>query len=179
MKLVLRFILAAMLVCLPFGADAQDVITGPRKPKKQTTAPAKKTPKKSSVSSSRRNVDESQLTPQQMFERGERIYNSINGDNAEAVKWYRKAAERGHARAQNSLGHMYRQGYGVEQSDSEAVKWFRMSAEQGDTWGQTNLGMMYQDGRGVPRDLNEARRWYQKAADQGYDVARQKLEKLK
>ena len=51
--------------------------------------------------------------------------------DAEAVKWYRKAAEQGHAAAQNNLGAMYANGQGVARSDAEAVKWFRKAAEQG------------------------------------------------
>jgi TPR repeat protein len=31
----------------------------------------------------------------------------------EAARWYRKAAEWGHAKAQNRLGDMYRWGWGV------------------------------------------------------------------
>ena len=41
----------------------------------------------------------------------------------DAVKWYRLAAERGHARAQCNLGFCYEKGYGVTQSYEDAVKW--------------------------------------------------------
>ena len=37
-------------------------------------------------------------------------------DDTEAVKWYRKAAEQGHAEAQNNLGVMYLNGRGVPQT---------------------------------------------------------------
>lgn len=51
---------------------------------------------------------------------------------AEAVKWFRKAAERGLVEAQYNLGLVYHhQGAGVTQNDVEAVKWFRKAAEQG------------------------------------------------
>ena len=53
------------------------------------------------------------------------------GDYAEAVKWYRKAAEQGHARAQYSLGFMYYNGRGVPQDYAEAMKWYRKAADQG------------------------------------------------
>ena len=52
-------------------------------------------------------------------------------DYAEAVTWYRKAAEQGYAAAQNNLGSMYLNGRGVGQDDAEAVSWFRKAAEQG------------------------------------------------
>ena len=55
----------------------------------------------------------------------------VEQDDAEAVKWYRLAAEQGDADAQASLGWMYASGRGVEQDDAEAVKWYRLAAEQG------------------------------------------------
>ena len=54
-------------------------------------------------------------------------------DYAEAVKWYRKAAEQGHAVAQYNLGWCYDKGKGVAQNQSEAIKWYRKAADQGDT----------------------------------------------
>ena len=49
-------------------------------------------------------------------------------DDAEAVNWYRLAAEQGNAYAQSRLGVMYYNGQGVPQDDGEAVKWFRKAA---------------------------------------------------
>jgi TPR repeat protein len=72
-------------------------------------------------------------------------------DNADAEKWYRKAAERGFAEAQNNLGLMYVLGRGVPQDDSTAVKWFRKAAEQGYAPAQNNLGEMRRQGRGVTK----------------------------
>ena len=46
-------------------------------------------------------------------------------DEAEAVKWYRKAADQGHAKAHVHLGFIYKSGRGVVKNDAEAVKWFR------------------------------------------------------
>ena len=53
-------------------------------------------------------------------------------DDAEAVRWYRLAADQGLAVAQNSLGFMYANGEGVLKDDAEAVRWFRLAADQGD-----------------------------------------------
>jgi tetratricopeptide (TPR) repeat protein len=50
-------------------------------------------------------------------------------DEAEAVKWYRKAAEQGNADAQFNLGLCYANGHGVGKDEVEAVKWFRKAAE--------------------------------------------------
>ncbi len=88
-------------------------------------------------------------------------------DNAEAVKWFRRAAEQGDAKAQSNLGFIYGEGLGVSQDDAQALKWFRKAAEQGDARAQYNLGLMYDKGRSVPQDDAEAMKWWRKAAEQG------------
>ena len=43
------------------------------------------------------------------------VYEQVKGDpqnDAEAVKWYRRAAEKGHAQAQHNLGDLYQTGRG-------------------------------------------------------------------
>ena len=87
-----------------------------------------------------------------MYESGR----GVERDDAEAVRWYRCAAEQEDALGQTDLGVMYENGRGVERDDAEAVRWFRRAAEQGAATGQTNLGDMYTNGRGVQRDDAEA-----------------------
>jgi TPR repeat protein len=48
------------------------------------------------------------------------------------VKWYRLAAEQGHAHAQNNLGVMYDNGQGVVQDNVYAHIWFNIAASRGD-----------------------------------------------
>ncbi len=60
-------------------------------------------------------------------------------NEAEAVRWYRKAAEQNHAEAQYWLGACYADGEGVTQNDAEAVKWYRAAAEQGHAKAQSIL----------------------------------------
>jgi hypothetical protein len=90
-------------------------------------------------------------------------------DPRKAVKWFRKAAEQGHAGAQGSLGNAYRLGdAGVPKDDRESVKWYRKAAEQGDAMAQGYLGHAYSLGiGGVPKDYRESVKWYRKAAEQG------------
>ncbi len=47
------------------------------------------------------------------------------GDAEAAARWYRKAADQGHASAQFNLGSMYERGRGVPQDDAAALKWYR------------------------------------------------------
>ncbi len=86
--------------------------------------------------------------------------------DAEAIKWFRKAAEAGHAPAQNSLGFYYQKGLGLPKNEEEGVRWYRKAAAQDWATAQHNLGYSYQYGLGVKKDLKEAVQWYQKAADQ-------------
>jgi hypothetical protein len=51
--------------------------------------------------------------------------------DVEAARWYRKAADQGHAKAQFNLGFMFSQGRGVAQSDVEAARWYRKAADKG------------------------------------------------
>ena len=88
-------------------------------------------------------------------------------DQAEAVKWIRKAADKGYPMAQFSLGNCYDNGNGVTKNAVEAAKWWRKAADQGHIYAQYNLGNSYHIGRGVPKDRVEAVKWWRKAADQG------------
>jgi hypothetical protein len=47
---------------------------------------------------------------------------------AEAVKWFRKAAEQGYAIGQSQLGLMYERGQGVPQNYVWAHMWFNLAA---------------------------------------------------
>jgi hypothetical protein len=85
---------------------------------------------------------------------------------AEALKWFRRAAEQGNPDAQNALGQMYEHGEGVIQNYSLAAKWYRKAAEQvpdlgGAGQGRNNLGMLYLSGQGVARDYEQALMWFE------------------
>ncbi len=49
-------------------------------------------------------------------------------DDAQALAWYRKAAEQGNAKAQHNLGLMYGTGNGVPKDYVEAHKWYNLAA---------------------------------------------------
>ena len=57
-------------------------------------------------------------------------------DYAQAVKWYRLAADQEHVKAQYNLALKYDKGQGVPQDYAEAVKWFRLAADQGNNNGK-------------------------------------------
>ena len=60
----------------------------------------------------------------------------------EAVKWYRKGAEQGDAKAQSTLGVCYERGDGVAKYEVEAYKWDRLAATQGDTKAKRNASLL-------------------------------------
>ena len=91
-----------------------------------------------------------QETPDEQFKKAKSYEESNDFQNA--AKYYRKAAERGHAMAQKNLGNCYLDGKGVEKDPAEAVKWYRKAAEQGLAMAQTNLGVCYANGEGVKKE---------------------------
>jgi TPR repeat protein len=86
------------------------------------------------------------------------------GDYAEAVKWYRKAADQGYAEAQLNLGIMYDE----ERAPDEA---FALSEQRAAREGR-NPGYYYDQGAWY---LFETEHWLRLAAEQGYVKAQSKL----
>ena len=91
----------------------------------------------------------------------------INGSYEEAARWYLKAAEQGHAKAQCCLGAYYYVGQGVRKNLMEAIKWWYKSAEQGYAEAQCYIGICYYEGYGFIQDREEGAKWFRKAAEQG------------
>ena len=90
------------------------------------------------------------------------------GNYEQAVRLLRPWAWRGDARAQHSLGVMYRDGLGVAQDYAQAREWLEKAAAQGNAKAQYCLGAMYYDGHGgIARNYVKALEWWEKAADQG------------
>lgn len=96
---------------------------------------------------------------------------SCEPNKVEAVKWYRRSAERGFFKAQDELGSCYKFGFGVEKDVDVAVKWYRRSAEQGYADAQASLGLCYLHGDGLVEDKEEAVKWLRRAAEQNHSWA--------
>lgn len=134
----------------------------------------KENEKKQQEEEKRRN---DRISALRMFEMGIDFFHKK--DYETAARWYKRAAEKGLASAQDSLGWCYSRGYGVDKSWQEAIKWYRKAAEQGMATSQNCLGMIYRDGEVVQQDYIEAFQWFQKAAAQGYEDANRVLENMK
>ncbi len=95
----------------------------------------------------------------------------VAADAAQALHWYRRAAEQGLAQAQFNLGHSYATGHGVAQDYAEAVRWLTLAARQGMAEAQHLLAVCYLEGLGVKVDHAAAQRWLRLSAAQLYQPA--------
>jgi TPR repeat protein len=91
----------------------------------------------------------------------------VDKDYENPIDWFKQAAEKGNAMAQNCLGNKYKYGHGVDQDYEKAVFWYQKAANQRNAMAQNNLGDRYKNGEGVTKDYKEAVKWYQKAAERG------------
>lgn len=129
------------------------------------------------------------LPPRELSEEGRRLYLSAHGgdagaqnalanmyyngrgapqSDAEAVRWWSKAAEQGNLNAQNNLGFMYYSGRGVAKDQGEGARWWLKAAEHGFAAAQNNIGGAYRNGLGVQKNEQEAVKWYRRSAEQGH-----------
>jgi hypothetical protein len=88
-------------------------------------------------------------------------------DAIEAAKWFRKAAEKNHAKAQCALGNCCCSGEGVAKYYVEALKWYRKAAEKNYAGAEFRLGYCYREGEGVAKNYAEAVKWFHRAAEHG------------
>jgi TPR repeat protein len=96
-----------------------------------------------------------------MYENGQ---GGLAKDDAQALNWYRTAADRGNASGMRNLGFMYARA----KDDAQAVAWWRKAAEAGDAAGMMLLGALYAaGGGGLAKDDAQAVSWWRKAADGG------------
>lgn len=95
------------------------------------------------------------------------IYEKGDGnkpDYAQAVAWYRRAADLNSSEAEFRLAAFYRDGRGVSRDMAEAASWYRKAGELGHVKAQAALAILYSMGQGVPHNDVEAYYWYALAA---------------
>ena len=100
---------------------------------------------------------------------------NTQADDATAAKWFRLAAEHGHAQARLILGCLYRDGLGVPKQGAEAISLLQRIDHPLAFY---VLGLIYADGDGVPRDDALAGEWLRKAATAGLPDATTRLLQL-
>nr|WP_294515173.1 tetratricopeptide repeat protein [uncultured Bilophila sp.] len=87
-----------------------------------------------------------------------------DGRDAEALRWFEKAARHGQIGSWFDVGLLYERGLGAPKDLSKAAEAYRKSAEQGFSDAQQALGILTFFGRGVPRDPARAAYWLREAA---------------
>jgi len=98
-------------------------------------------------------------------------------DEFQARKWFRLAAEQGHADAQFALADLIVSAFPYTPDDAsddalaESNQWLRLAAEQGHVEASKALGYRYWQGEGIEKNDAEAVRWMERAARKGDSLA--------
>ena len=98
-----------------------------------------------------------------------------------AKKFYRMAADRGFAEAQDYIGRILHKGQAFEawgrgDSSEEGFGYLALAAKQGYTPSECDVGLCYFRGTGVEIDLDQSFFWYSRAAAKGWERAKKALE---
>ena len=93
------------------------------------------------------------------------------GRFAQAVAFYKKAAEHDETEAMFLLGYAYSQGEGVAQDWASAAMWFKRAANDNHVKAAYNLAFCYMNGHGVPCDYEKALKWLLFSAQKGFAQA--------
>ena len=126
-----------------------------------------------------KNCVQAQYRLAQMYDKSNRYFFYTIGDIKEspqqAFYWYQKAAQNGHAFAQNNLAYCYDESLGVKQDLKKAAYWYEQAAKQGDIFAQNSIAYCYFYGEGVEKDIQKAIKYWQLAVDNGYEKAAKNL----
>jgi TPR repeat protein len=91
----------------------------------------------------------------------------VKADDAKALEWAVKGADRGNALAQNTAGLLYSAGRGTKKDDAAAFAMYQKAADQGQRYGLYNLARSYENGSSVKSDVGKAYDYYRRAGDDG------------
>ena len=160
-------LLIAMMLSISMSAQVSGgmAIRPSKKHITTKTKPAKKTP------ASHKSVKDNSASAQKYYALACDYYFGTNGkekNDAEAAKWFGKAADLGNVSAQYRLGECYENGRGVVKDDLLALQWYTQAAEKGDANAQFMLGIYNNIGKGIPINKEESYNWFVKAAEQGH-----------
>ncbi|MBQ3341859.1 MAG: sel1 repeat family protein [Kiritimatiellae bacterium] len=104
----------------------------------------------------------------QMLQSGQ----GVDKNEAEALKWYQKAAEAGNSYAQANMGVFCQAGScGMTKDLAKAAEWYEKAAKQGNAYAQCYLARLYENGNGVDKNIKKAAELYGKAAKGGMPTA--------
>jgi hypothetical protein len=96
-------------------------------------------------------------------------------DNAEGMRWVRRAAQQGDANAQGIAGSVYQHGTYAPVNYAAALKWLTLAALAGNAKAEYDLGWTYMMGTGVARDVRRGYAWLSVSASRGYEPAKKSI----
>ncbi|MCH2171109.1 sel1 repeat family protein [Myxococcota bacterium] len=96
-------------------------------------------------------------------------------NDAEALRWYRSAAEKGSVEALYFEGVMRYTGRGAPKDLEFGARRIQEAAERGNLAAQNSLGVLYAMGEGVEMNPAESMRWFRSAAEGGHASAQLSL----
>ena len=91
-------------------------------------------------------------------------------NDVEAMYWFHKAADQGHASAFFSIGEFFHTGRGICSAPdvTESIRWYRRAADMGHIDAEYALGTCFDASSGEQCDHKEAQHWYRRAAEHGH-----------
>lgn len=103
--------------------------------------------------------------------------NGVPESQADAMRWYQKAADSGSLVAYMRLGDLHASRSSSMEAP-RALEWYRKAAEANSAIAMTRLGKLFNEGRGVPQDQALAATWFSRAAAAGSGAAMVELSAL-
>jgi len=95
-----------------------------------------------------------------------------------ANKYFRKAVEKGHARATYFLGLSYFYGEAVKINLTKALDLLTISSNKGDLDARSYIGYMYAHGVGVKRNFSRGEEIWRECASLGHRTSKQRLKQV-
>ncbi len=86
---------------------------------------------------------------------------------SKAARWFRRAAEKGHAPSQYRLATLYELGKGAPKNRKEAMRWYELAAKSGHVKAMYNLAVLSISGSAQSANYPKAAEWFTKAAEHG------------
>ncbi len=86
---------------------------------------------------------------------------------SKAARWFRRAAEKGHAPSQYRLATLYELGQGAPKDQAQAMMWYSRAAENGHVKAMHNLAVLSITGSNRSANYLTAAKWFAEAAKHG------------
>lgn len=91
----------------------------------------------------------------------------VNERLSKAARWFRRAAENGHAPSSYRLATLYELGQGAPKDVAQSMIWYERAAEKGHVKAMHNLAVLSITGNGKSTNYLTAAKWFAKAAEYG------------